>query len=58
MDEKAEERLYALLRARLPGVTLVSVGHRSTLRPFHTRRLEVVPDGERAGHLEETAISR
>jgi putative ATP-binding cassette transporter len=58
VDESAEERLYALLRARLPGVTLVSVGHRSTLRPFHTRRLEVVPDGERAGHLEETAVGR
>jgi putative ATP-binding cassette transporter len=56
VDESAEERLYALLRARLPGVTLVSVGHRSTLRPFHTRRLEVVPDGDRAGHLEETAV--
>ena len=56
VDESAEERLYALLRARLPGVTLVSVGHRSTLRPFHARRLEVVPDGERAGHLEETAV--
>jgi len=56
VDESAEERLYALLRARLPGVTLVSVGHRSSLRPFHTRRLEVVPDGERAGHLEETAV--
>jgi len=58
VDESAEERLYALLRDRLPGVTLVSVGHRSTLRPFHTRRLEVVPDGERAGHLEETAVGR
>lgn len=57
VDESAEERLYALLRARLPGVTLVSVGHRSTLRPFHTRRLEVVPDGPRAARVEELAVA-
>lgn len=57
VDESAEEHLYALLRARLPGVTLVSVGHRSTLRPFHTRRLEVVPDGPRAARVEELAVA-
>jgi putative ATP-binding cassette transporter len=57
VDERAEERLYALLRARLPGVSLVSVGHRSTLRPFHTRRLEVVPDGQRAARVEEMAVA-
>ncbi len=44
VDEAAEGRLYLLLRERLPGVTLISVGHRSTLRPFHTRRLVVEPD--------------
>jgi vitamin B12/bleomycin/antimicrobial peptide transport system ATP-binding/permease protein len=57
VDESAEGRLYALLRARLPGLTLVSVGHRSTLRPFHTRRLEVVPDGPRAARVEELAVA-
>jgi vitamin B12/bleomycin/antimicrobial peptide transport system ATP-binding/permease protein len=45
IDEEGEERLYTLLRERLPGVTLISVGHRSTLRPFHARRLVVTPDG-------------
>jgi vitamin B12/bleomycin/antimicrobial peptide transport system ATP-binding/permease protein len=45
VDEEGEERLYTLLRERLPGVTLISVGHRSTLRPFHARRLVVTPDG-------------
>jgi putative ATP-binding cassette transporter len=44
VDEAVEGRLYTLLRERLPGVTLISVGHRSTLRPFHTRRLVVAPD--------------
>jgi putative ATP-binding cassette transporter len=41
IDEEQEQRLYALLRERLPGTTILSVGHRSTLRPFHARRLSV-----------------
>jgi vitamin B12/bleomycin/antimicrobial peptide transport system ATP-binding/permease protein len=45
LDEEIESRLYALLRERLPGTTVVSVGHRSTLRPFHARRLVVTPNG-------------
>ena len=45
VDEVTEARLYRLLRDRLPGTTLFSVGHRTTLRPFHARRLVV----ERAG---------
>ena len=43
IDEEAEARLYALLRDRLPAATLFSVGHRSTLRPFHARRLVLTP---------------
>ena len=43
IDEATETRLYTLLRERLPGTTLLSVGHRSSLRPFHARRLEVTP---------------
>jgi vitamin B12/bleomycin/antimicrobial peptide transport system ATP-binding/permease protein len=45
IDEDQEQRLYALLRERLPGMTMLSVGHRSTLRAFHARRLSVA-DGE------------
>jgi putative ATP-binding cassette transporter len=41
IDEDQEQRLYGLLRERLPGTTILSVGHRSTLRPFHARRLSV-----------------
>jgi putative ATP-binding cassette transporter len=41
VDEAGEAQLYSLLRERLPSTTLVSVGHRSTLRPFHARRLAV-----------------
>jgi putative ATP-binding cassette transporter len=53
VDEASEARLYALLRDRLPSTTLVSVGHRSTLRPFHARRLVVTPNGTGSGTVEE-----
>jgi putative ATP-binding cassette transporter len=55
LDEAGEVRLYTLLRERLPGVTLVSVGHRSTLRPFHARNLVVTPHATGAATVEETA---
>ncbi|MFI5328844.1 MAG: ABC transporter ATP-binding protein/permease, partial [Candidatus Rokuibacteriota bacterium] len=55
LDEASEVRLYTLLRERLPGVTLVSVGHRSTLRPFHARNLVVTPHANGAATVEETA---
>jgi putative ATP-binding cassette transporter len=55
LDEASEVRLYTLLRERLPGVTLVSVGHRSTLRPFHARNLVVTPHATGAATVEETA---
>jgi vitamin B12/bleomycin/antimicrobial peptide transport system ATP-binding/permease protein len=55
LDEASEVRLYTLLRERLPGITLVSVGHRSTLRPFHARNLVVTPHADRAATVEETA---
>jgi putative ATP-binding cassette transporter len=58
LDEESEVRLYTLLRARLPGVTVVSVGHRSTLRPFHARSLVVTPHGAGAATVEEAASRR
>jgi vitamin B12/bleomycin/antimicrobial peptide transport system ATP-binding/permease protein len=58
LDEASEVRLYTLLRERLPGVTLVSVGHRSTLRPFHARNLVVTPHADGAATVEEAASRR
>jgi putative ATP-binding cassette transporter len=59
VDEATEERLYRLLHERLPGTTLFSVGHRATLRSFHTRRLEVRRSGAGpASVVEETPGSR
>lgn len=43
MDEDMEMKLYGKL-ASLPGVTVVSIGHRSTLDVWHTRRLEIRRD--------------
>ena len=43
VDEATEGRLYQLVRERLAGATVFSVGHRATLRPFHARRLEMRP---------------
>jgi vitamin B12/bleomycin/antimicrobial peptide transport system ATP-binding/permease protein len=47
LDEPAEAALYHLLQERLPGTTIVSIGHRSTLADFHRRRLALERDGER-----------
>jgi putative ATP-binding cassette transporter len=44
MDEDTERRLYTVLRDRLPGSTLVSIAHRSTVAAFHRRRLHLDPD--------------
>jgi putative ATP-binding cassette transporter len=53
LDEPSEARLYGLLVSRLPGCTIVSIGHRSTLIAFHGRRLVLAPDGDvhRVGEL-------
>ena len=41
LDEKLEAELYGILATRLPKTTIVSIGHRSTLATFHTRRLDM-----------------
>ena len=43
MDEGLEDAMYRLLRRQLPDTVLVSVGHRSTLKPFH--RFELLLQG-------------
>jgi len=43
VDEKLEADLYRMLAARLPKTTIVSIGHRSTLRAFHSRRIDMTP---------------
>jgi putative ATP-binding cassette transporter len=45
LDEEAEAKLYRLLKERLTGTTIISVGHRPALIAFHSRRLELREDG-------------
>ena len=45
MDEGLEEAMYRLIRERLPNMTLISVGHRSTLKTFHYQQLRILEDG-------------
>src|SRR5438105_4957182 len=52
LDEGSEERLYRLLRERLPNAALVSVGHRSTLAAFHEHRLDLA-----GGHYPRVPIA-
>ena len=41
LDEAAEALIYARLRQELPHASIVSIGHRSTLRPLHDRIIEI-----------------
>jgi putative ATP-binding cassette transporter len=46
LDEATEARLYRLVRERLKGTTVFSVGHRATLRAFHARQLLLRANGK------------
>ncbi len=39
LDPEGESEVYRLLRARLPGTTLVSIAHRPTVAAFHDRHI-------------------
>ncbi|MBS0185300.1 MAG: ABC transporter ATP-binding protein/permease [Proteobacteria bacterium] len=39
LDEDLEEKLYLLLKTHLKKTTIISVGHRSTLRSFHKHEI-------------------
>ena len=45
LDEGMEYAMYALVRQWIPGCTIVSVGHRSTLDALHTHELRLLGDG-------------
>lgn len=60
LDEPAEAAMYRLLAARLPQASLISIGHRSTLKEFHDRHVTIARDGVAAGAastLREAAIA-
>ena len=45
MDEGLEDAMYRLLKSELPNMTLISVGHRSTLKRYHRQQLQIFADG-------------
>jgi putative ATP-binding cassette transporter len=57
LDEGSEAALYQLLQERLPGATIVSIGHRSTLIDHHRRRLVLEREGDRH-RVREVALQR
>lgn len=56
LDEPAEAALYELLNKRLPGATIVSIGHRATLAAFHRRRLAFTRNGDQYA-VQEASLS-
>ncbi|HEX2726139.1 MAG TPA: ABC transporter ATP-binding protein/permease [Beijerinckiaceae bacterium] len=46
LDEPTEEAIYRMLREKLAGTTIVSIGHRSTLHAFHDRRIDMRPNDD------------
>ena len=44
LDEVTEQALYNLILERIPGITLISVAHRTTVAQFHLRRLTLCPE--------------
>ena len=57
VDEATEARLYGLLRERLAGTTVFSVGHRATLRPFHRRVFAVQVPASGPGSIQEVPVT-
>jgi len=55
LDESSEAALYGVLRTQLPGTTVVSIGHRSTLTAFHDRNIALKRDGEQHRLIEAKA---
>ena len=55
LDETAQSRLYQVLATELPDTTLVSVGHRATLRQLHDVEWYVGPGESGVAELRERA---
>jgi vitamin B12/bleomycin/antimicrobial peptide transport system ATP-binding/permease protein len=58
LDEAMEAAIYDELKRRLPTTTIVSIGHRPSLRRWHDRRIELQrKPGEEGRLVEATAAS-
>jgi putative ATP-binding cassette transporter len=57
LDDEAEAAIYGALKQRLPTTTMVSIGHRPTLRQWHDRRLDLQRKPGETGRLVELPAS-
>ncbi|HEY2871736.1 MAG TPA: ABC transporter ATP-binding protein/permease [Reyranella sp.] len=57
LDDESEAAIYTALKQRLPTTTMVSIGHRPTLRQWHDRRLELQRKPGETGRLAEVAAT-
>lgn len=57
LDEAAEDRMYRLLKERLPDTTVFSIGHRPTLARYHARRLHFFRDENQSARLGEAPLA-
>jgi putative ATP-binding cassette transporter len=58
LDEASEAALYRLLAEKLKATTIVSIGHRSTLKAFHTGHIALDREGDRfAAHERQRQAS-
>jgi vitamin B12/bleomycin/antimicrobial peptide transport system ATP-binding/permease protein len=55
LDEPMEAQIYTELKQRLPTTTIVSIGHRPTLRRWHDRQIELKRRPGEEGQLVEAA---
>ena len=55
LDEPMEAEIYGQLKQRLPTTTLISIGHRPTLRRWHDRQIELKRAPQEEGRLLEVA---
>lgn len=53
LDEAAEAVVYSELKKRLPDTTMISIGHRPTLRRWHDTQLELKREPGQVGTLAE-----
>lgn len=53
LDEPMETAVYEALKQRLPSTTMVSIGHRPSLRQWHDRRIELRRAQGEVGQLVE-----
>ncbi len=53
LDEASEAQIYHAIAQKLPGTTLVSIGHNATLSAFHKRRIEMQPQKDGPAEVRE-----